>query len=110
MKYNSCSLLIIAIIALLTCNIANCEDYLHLSANSTTIEIQNISPYDLDIGNLNVVRTDYNPTTLAKTGHILLYNNTSYFMDVDGLVPGNMLMLTSNNPFEVFGSCVVENN
>ena len=110
MTYNLCGLLII--IAIFTCNIANCEEeYFQLSANSTTVHIKNISPYGLDIGNLNIARMDGASKIIATTGPILLHRNASCYVYInpDLVGPGNTLILYGNN-YEIFGSCIVEDN
>jgi len=85
-----------------------CEDVLRMSANTTTVRIQNVCPDGLDIGNLNIIRGDYNSELVGTTGPFILHKGSSAYVTVNDLEVGNTLMLTSNS-YEVFASCVVKN-
>ena len=102
------SIITLVVLASLLAGIATSEDYLKMRANSTTVEIRNISPYDLDIGNLKIYDTNGAQRVLAETGPILLYNNTSYFQkNVTGLYSGANLILSSNS-FAVYAMCTAQ--
>lgn len=98
---------ILAVICLLV-GTGSCEEILRMSANTTTVRIQNVCPDGLNIGNLNIVRGDYNTELIGTTGSFILPRGSSAYVTVDQLEVGNTLMLTSNS-YEVFASCVVEN-
>ena len=102
------SIITLFVLASLLAGIASSEDYLKMRANNTTVEIRNISPYDLDIGNLKIYDTNGAQRVLAETGPILLYNNTSYFQkNVTGLYSGANLILSSNS-FTVYAMCTAQ--
>ena len=85
------------------------EEILKMSANTTTVRIQNVCPDGLNIGNLNIVRGDYNTELVGTTGPFILYKGSSAYVTIyENLEVGNTLILTSNS-YEVFASCVVEN-
>ena len=102
------SIITLFVLASLLAGTAASEDYLKMRANSTTVEIRNISPYDLDIGNLKIYDTNGAQRVLAEIGPILLYNNTSYFQkNVTGLYSGANLILSSNG-FTVYAMCTAQ--
>ena len=102
------TIIAVMVVLCLAAGVAASEDYLKMRANSTTVEIRNISPYDLDIGNLKIYDTNGAQRVLAETGPILLYNNSSYFQkNVTGLYSGANLILSSNG-FTVYAMCTAQ--